>query len=64
MQGTIESRPCEQGNATACDYCSYRSVCGFDVKIDGYEYRKFADMTEEEIMEKIRQENSGNVEGD
>ena len=27
------------GERTACDYCPYRGVCGFDTAISGYRYR-------------------------
>ena len=27
------------GERTACDYCPYRGVCGFDPAISGYRYR-------------------------
>ena len=27
------------GERTACDYCPYSGVCGFDTAISGYRYR-------------------------
>ena len=29
-----------KNDRTACDYCPYRNVCGFDLSIEGYKYRK------------------------
>ena len=41
LDGKAEANPAAwKDNKTACDYCPYRSVCGFDLSIEGYNYRK------------------------
>ena len=41
LNGKAEANPAAwKDNKTACDYCPYRSVCGFDLSIEGYKYRK------------------------
>lgn len=41
LDGKAEANPAAWKNdRTACDYCPYRSVCGFDLSIEGYNYRK------------------------
>ena len=43
LDGNVEASPAvwkKDGDRTACDYCPYRSVCGFDPSIDGYQYRE------------------------
>ncbi len=56
MQGEIGVSPYELGDATPCGYCPYRSVCGFDERIDGYEYRRLERFdSAEEIMEQMKQ---------
>ena len=41
LDGKAEANPAAwKDNKTACDYCPYRSVCGFDLSIEGYKYRK------------------------
>ena len=41
LDGKAEASPAAwKDNKTACDYCPYRSVCGFDLSIEGYKYRK------------------------
>ena len=38
--GEVRPRPYLLGNKTGCDYCDYKTVCGFDLRLGGYEYRK------------------------
>ncbi len=59
LEGRAEANPCRQGGDSACDYCSFRSVCGFDERIPGYHYRQLDGMDEEEVMEKVREKNAG-----
>lgn len=39
LEGDIKAKPYKDGTRTGCDYCPYRSLCGFDVNVDGYSYR-------------------------
>lgn len=54
LSGDIRVEPFELNGRTGCDYCPYRSVCGFDVKVAGYSYRKEEKLTDEELWERIR----------
>ena len=56
LQGDIALNPYEKGTDSACTYCSYKAVCGFDEKIAGCQKRKLSGMTEKEAMEKIAEE--------
>ena len=58
MEGKIGANPCLHGKESACDYCSFRSVCGFDARIPGYHYRQLEELKEEEAMEKIKERNA------
>jgi ATP-dependent helicase/nuclease subunit B len=51
--GNAEAAPYRLGNATGCDYCDYRAVCGFDIGLDGYEYRDLERYSREEVLKKI-----------
>lgn len=54
--GSAEINPCEYGNSTSCDFCPYRSVCGFDARVPGYRMRRLNSMGRDEIMERIDEE--------
>jgi len=55
LAGETTAAPYKSGGRTACDYCPYHAVCGFDKKTAGYEYRRFKSKKAEEIWEEICQ---------
>lgn len=55
LDGEIGIEPYKSGLRTACDYCPYHAVCGFDKKVAGYEYRRFKGKKAEEIWEELCQ---------
>ncbi len=61
LDGDIAVNPYEFGQSRSCTYCSYRSICGYDENIPGYEKRKL-DMTDDEAKELIMSEYSKNVQ--
>lgn len=60
LDGKISVSPYKDGGRTACDFCPYHSVCGFDLRTDGYGFRRFDSVTPEEIWAEI--ENAGREE--
>ena len=56
MEGDVQISPYVLGNKKACTYCAYYSVCGFDPKIQGYEYRRLKKFTDEELWEAFNRE--------
>lgn len=56
MDGNIELNPYEMGDRQACTYCAYRSVCGFDSHIPGYEKRQLEDVSAEDIFMQMKKE--------
>jgi ATP-dependent helicase/nuclease subunit B len=59
LAGRIEAVPYRKGGETGCDWCAFRSVCGFDQKLPGYHFRKTASVKPDEIWEKWEAEDEG-----
>ena len=59
LDGNIAVNPCEQGGRSACAWCDYKAVCGFDERIPGYEMRILPDLPEEELLVKMQEEVQG-----
>ena len=57
-QGNVEIKPFVQGQSSGCDYCPYRAVCGFDVKIPGFTEQRGAKLQKEEILDRIKTSNA------
>lgn len=53
LEGNIAVNPC----TSACEYCAYHAVCGYDEGMKGYTKRELKDMEEEEVLKRIREEN-------
>lgn len=56
LEGNAEIKPYALAGKTACDYCPYHAVCGFEEKIEGYRYRKLDKLNAESALEKMRKE--------
>jgi ATP-dependent helicase/nuclease subunit B len=57
-RGNVEVKPFVQGQSSGCDYCPYKAVCGFDVKIPGFTERTGTKLQTEEILENIKTSNA------
>ncbi len=56
VSGELRAYPYEIAGTTACDYCPYRDICGFDPQIEGCDYKKIRKHSTEEILEKIKED--------
>ncbi len=53
--GDVRPHPYRGAQWSACDYCPYSSVCGFDPR-EGYHYNEWKKMTDKEVLEAIRKQ--------
>lgn len=56
LEGNISINPYETGTKTGCDYCTYKSICGFDKEIGGYKFRKLKSLKADEVWKKIQED--------
>ena len=54
--GRISPSPYKFKKKTACDYCLYKSICGFDPEKKSDKFRILKEMDKTEAMEKIKEE--------
>ena len=53
LDGVVAVNPYQMKKQTACDYCSYRKICGFDGKIPGYQFRRLPIFDDEEVWRRM-----------
>jgi len=53
LDGMVAVNPYQMKKQTACDYCSYRQICGFDGKIPGYQFRRLPIFDDEEVWRRM-----------
>jgi ATP-dependent helicase/nuclease subunit B len=53
LDGDTKLNPYRSDQQTACDYCEYRSACGFDSRLPGHTYRNLAKKSAQEAKEEI-----------
>ena len=62
LEGNISIAPYKKDKRTACDYCAYRSVCNFDTRLPGNQYRDLRKLEEDQVwtaMEELVKKNDG-----
>lgn len=55
LDGNVEKNPYQMKKRTACDFCEYRGVCGFDERIPGYHFRKLPLFDGEELWKRMEE---------
>ncbi len=56
LNGNIAVLPYEKENRTACDFCDYQAICGFDETQPSYFFRRLKEFDKEEFLKKIHEE--------
>lgn len=54
LDGKIALNPYEKGQETACTWCAYRRVCGFEASMPGCGKRSLEGMSGQDALEKMR----------
>ena len=55
LDGNTRIDPYERKGKTACDWCPYHGICGFDRKIPGFSYRRLTEMNQDILLKKMEQ---------
>lgn len=56
MNGEVQAKPFADSKGSACDYCAFADVCGFDRKIPGMSEKRMPDMDKCKVWEQIARE--------
>lgn len=56
LDGKIQAKPYRRKQESACDYCAFRDLCGFDPRMPGASYRELSPLTKEEVWGKLESE--------
>lgn len=59
LSGDVKASPYRRGQETGCDFCKYHHICGFDTKIEGYQYHNISKMSKGEALAKMEAERNG-----
>lgn len=65
LEGDISAAPYQRKQESACDFCAFGAVCGFDPKLPGYRLRRLKEQKAADIWAKIEkgeEENGGTVD--
>ncbi|WML57208.1 helicase-exonuclease AddAB subunit AddB [Neobacillus sp. PS2-9] len=60
VDGHVEISPYKQKDKKACTFCPYKSVCQLDEGIESSPYRVITPLSNEKVLDLIREELSGN----
>lgn len=56
LKGNIGVNPYRKKEGTACDYCEFKEICGFDPKMEPENYRRLKDLSREEVLKRMEEE--------
>ncbi len=56
LAGETQANPYRYKKATPCEYCGYKTVCGFDSRLTEFSYRELKERKKEELWEEFGKE--------
>ena len=57
IKGDIDCKPYKMGDMTGCTYCDFHSICGFDSRMPGYEFRQLSEEKDRDrIVENMKRD--------
>ena len=56
LGGNIKFEPLKEGQTIQCNYCPYKSICGFDTKLKGNKYKYVSNLPKEKVFENMKVE--------
>ena len=64
ISGNIAKNPVkEDERKNSCTYCSYKKVCGFDRRLDDFEMKTLTKMSDDELMNRMKQDMEAEING-
>ncbi len=57
LSGNINIKPYYLNKATGCDYCTYKSICGFDMNNKGNDYNFISSFDKDYLLDMIEEKN-------
>ena len=59
LSGKIDLKPYNKQGKTPCEYCEYKTICGFNSKLNNNKYNYIDKKTKDDILNKMRQNGDG-----
>ena len=59
LSGKIDLKPYNKQGKTPCEYCEYKTICGFNSKLNNNKYNYIYKKTKDDILNKMRQNGDG-----
>ena len=59
LGGRIDLKPYNKQGKTPCEYCKYRTICGFNARLNNNKYNYIDRKTKDDILLKMRQNSDG-----
>ena len=53
LSGKIDLKPYNKSGKTPCEYCEYKSICNFNVRQKGNEYRYIDKKSKDDVIRKM-----------
>ena len=59
LSGKIDLKPYNKQGKTPCEYCEYKTICGFNPKLNNNKYNYIDRKSKDDILNKMRQNGDG-----